>query len=1110
MKSPTINSLTNGFPLVIPTQTQQPTARLLLRNTHGQVLQQWLVKQNKCTLGSAASCSLRCQLPGVAPYHALLVIGARQIFIRGLAPKLTRDGRPFNELLLTDDDSHFELAGHRFELTRNNEELRGAARSENSSPERIKFTLARPFELRNRPQASQPPFANENESNAEPLAASMPAADSKWVAQLIQAAMQPLECQLHNLIEPLSELQNESRKLRRLRKKRALRKRNSRQNKPSTTEDHLLQTVSQQFAERVEEIVDKQTSSMQMISPQFAQRVEEIVGNHTASIHTLTPQLAQQVEEIVGRHAAAMQMVSPQFVQQVEEIVGKHAASIHTLTPQFAQQVEEIVGRHAAAMQMVSPQFAQQVEEIVGKHAASIQTVAPQFAQQVEELVSKQSTSMEVLAERVSDVNQQLSTIERLIADERAQSQEQAATPVDNSQFVLQSTAIDQLQHDILTVSSALENLRAQHTEARQDDQQWKSILQSQLQGLTQVIDGLSSSVAEVHQATLRVATQPAPVQPTSLNEVWPAREETAFDENLAADPVALDRSCDSPLPDELNITSEVSECSTAASDEDFAEEFTEADGFGETAGFHESDSFDEFSQLRTPPSSSTAAAQASLPDEPEPSSTFHQYEVVESKLAKCEAVAKEYAASSYTKIEVFTNDVFADDVARNGPAISEIAISEIAESEVAESEVAESEVAESEVAESEVVNDDGVIREVAAIQQPMGQIPEPALNSLPSWWMDQEESDRDSVCVSGVQPSIDSAIDYDSGFELSEPVAQAVDSGAMAKDLSNDEQPSEEFYGLAQLGLEEHLREAAPLPHGVVPNPQVIIAEETIAEPEADDELIGFGESYSSHPNAAATGGVALESESAMPPETIAEMPIFDEVDVAADEQALASPSGPTLADSQEAEDDSVEEYMRKLLARMRGVPEDEVELPKSVAGAAAHRPTTSAAPAAAAHPRAHIERPLPAQETESEAPVTTSPATQPVSAEVTEPFDPEKYMPRALAPERSKSLAAMRELANSSARTAIHRSTRKRHVSSILLKSVIAVVGLVVGMVLVAINGVNMNIGLFATIAAFLVAAVWGYDSISSIRPMLQNGLVLTPQAGSPGKRSTCEEDE
>ncbi len=160
MKSPTINSLTNGFPLVIPTQTQQPTARLLLRNTHGQVLQQWLVKQNKCTLGSAASCSLRCQLPGVAPYHALLVIGARQIFIRGLAPKLTRDGRPFNELLLTDDDSHFELAGHRFELTRNNEELRGAARSENSSPERIKFTLARPFELRNRPQASQPPFAN--------------------------------------------------------------------------------------------------------------------------------------------------------------------------------------------------------------------------------------------------------------------------------------------------------------------------------------------------------------------------------------------------------------------------------------------------------------------------------------------------------------------------------------------------------------------------------------------------------------------------------------------------------------------------------------------------------------------------------------------------------------------------------------------------------------------------------------------------------------------------------------------------------------------------------------------------------------------------------------
>ncbi|MEO8268669.1 MAG: hypothetical protein ABI557_03050, partial [Aureliella sp.] len=172
-----------------------------------------------------------------------------------------------------------------------------------------------------------------------------------------------------------------------------------------------------------------------------------------------------------------------------------------------------------------------------------------------------------------------------------------------------------------------------------------------------------------------------------------------------------------------------------------------------------------------------------------------------------------------------------------------------------------------------------------------------------------------------------------------------------------------------------------------------------------------------------------------------------------------------------------------------------------------------TGAATAVKVHPRAHIERPMPAAfEADSEATDTASysPAMQPVSAEVTEPFDPEKYMPRAFAAEGSKSLAAMRELANSSARTAIHKSTRQRHVSSILLKAVIAFVGLLVGLVLLAINGLHLNIGLVATLAAFLVAAVWGYDSISSIRPMLKNGLILRPVGEVPGQPSARDVDD
>ena len=51
-------------------------------------------------------------------------------------------------------------------------------------------------------------------------------------------------------------------------------------------------------------------------------------------------------------------------------------------------------------------------------------------------------------------------------------------------------------------------------------------------------------------------------------------------------------------------------------------------------------------------------------------------------------------------------------------------------------------------------------------------------------------------------------------------------------------------------------------------------------------------------------------------------------------------------------------------------------------------------------------------------------------------------------------------------------------------------------VGGILVAINGFQVNIGLVATVAAFLVAAIWGYDAVASAKPLIQAGLVLKPQ--------------
>lgn len=109
----------------------------------------------------------------------------------------------------------------------------------------------------------------------------------------------------------------------------------------------------------------------------------------------------------------------------------------------------------------------------------------------------------------------------------------------------------------------------------------------------------------------------------------------------------------------------------------------------------------------------------------------------------------------------------------------------------------------------------------------------------------------------------------------------------------------------------------------------------------------------------------------------------------------AIESPAAPSVPH----EDDSIEDYMNRLLARVRGdQPEPAVAVPAPVPASQTERkPITEVSWQAEREPEA------------SEAPAEVSPE------------DDSEYMPRRSAPERSDSLAAMRSLANDSARSAI-----------------------------------------------------------------------------------------
>lgn len=1004
------DTLTAGFPLVIPTQSQQPTARLAVRNKRGQVVQQWLVKQNKCTLGSASSCSLRCELEGVAPYHALLVIGARQIFIRALAPKLTRDGRAFNEILLTDEESHFEIAGHRFELSRSDATIRTASESDRAKPDRLKFTLARPFELSSR-KASAHIQLTEPLVQGQDNPSNMANSDSKWVAQLIQAAVQPLECQLHNLIEPLTELQSESRRKRRLSRKRQANKRNR--------------------------------------------------------------------------------------------------ASIQA-----------------------------------ADNSPTVAAVITQVPSQLEELVVKQSAAMETLQERISDVNFQLSTIERIVAEERDKANI-AQPPAEVPHFAHQSSAIDKLQVGVETIAAALERLHSGQTQVLDEDISWKSNVQTKLLGLTQLVESLSTNLSAIHQTVVnraglqrpmvnpvedaswksevsdqlagisQVVTQltasVAAVQETSVRQAElehpasPSSDDQHWKENLQQQLQGLTQVVDSLSVSVLESTR------LANQERSFDQPFTNNGFDGQTSGAYWTqanpvvDEFENRSSSQTGWAGSTteetfkqesqagfaedkrAAAEDefNFTNEPIENSAAEQYQLLPDPQPA-------YAEVSPTLMDQPTEYQQQEDWSAGPQAVifeqepaaeqePEFQHSAYAQEFESEANFASFEATQAGLEDPVEMIDELPTQAVADSREESDSDESPSAKpavELPSWWRDDEqekaspESKLDaSLAGHGVRlPEKD-----EEEYSFNEPVRPPFTPVLDRKD------ESEEFFGLAQLELQEEnsLNDAVAVPTLLPTATAEAVEEERNTEA---DELIGFGIEAGNENSA---DDDVLDSNQPAESEEL-------ELESSYEEQpANVSEPPPPVVLSSSSEDDSVEDYMRKLLARMRGVPEEEVEIAKPASSeAAAARPTE---PAHAISKATESYQPQ-----TSAGPRTTirAPKTDVDQVGSTEPFDPEKYVPRALAPERTTSLAAMRELANSSARTAIHKSTRQRHVTSIFLKAIIAAVGLVVGLVLVAINGLNFNIGLIATLAAFLVATIWGYDSLTSIRPMLQAGLVLEPR--------------
>lgn len=175
-------------------------------------------------------------------------------------------------------------------------------------------------------------------------------------------------------------------------------------------------------------------------------------------------------------------------------------------------------------------------------------------------------------------------------------------------------------------------------------------------------------------------------------------------------------------------------------------------------------------------------------------------------------------------------------------------------------------------------------------------------------------------------------------------------------------------------------------------------------------------------------------------------------------------------------ADDDSIEAYMSRLLKRVRG--------DSHVATPAVAVPAPKPAPVAPA--------PLPVEI--APAPIATVPA---------ETVKPEEYVPRQKAPELTTNMAAMRELANSAARTAIVKHQKRSGSQQAMMQSVGAALTLVCG--LVAAFGAYYYRSLPGAIAAGIgLAAALYWGGKAALRVL---GLMMLK---APGCKDDLDEPE
>ncbi|MGN6136403.1 MAG: hypothetical protein ACTHOU_18115 [Aureliella sp.] len=927
--------------------------QLALRDNQGRISQKWTLSQPKCVIGAGANCNVRCMLPGIADHHVLLVIGARQVFLRGLTSGLQRDGKALNELFFSGEQIAFafDVAGHRFEYARNvPSSAREQAPSDGTaapawvakseapqgSSQRLQFTFVRALERSREQSAWSRASGSQNESAPETEFQSSSQDDSghrpAWVEELVRDALRPVELRLEEFAQPLQNLERQLRRQRaRMRKqKKALHL--TRQGAHDKPDPHTLNLIQSQ--ESLQKIVRDQTARLETVS----ERVVDIVAQLSA------------LERIVAAET------------------GQHSEEIHRTT----QSGEEIMRLQREMMELIETLQARMSQQ--PENSGDDQLWRSSVQRQLDELHS----SLGVLGDIKSD-------LQAAVAHSR------------------------ELTHDFQTRWVAIEEAFQRPVIVAQPPAIQPAVLGNAAAEAREELREEAGADVHSHVRDLSASVALWPAQPYAEPEPTLAEDDDVIvDLPGAAEPMPAPESQTAPPRDyapplDYAPMAEYVPLADYAPQRDDTAEPPPYDSPTDDAG---SDANEEPVLTQLPAWWNEDSVV--LPEPADNAASADKFGLVDQPHADAREPVTEYDLESSFDPLAAVRNLDGQSSASTYPEST----------------------------------------------YPESSYPEPAYPK-----------------------SAFSAEDLSIDEPLFGPIEDAPDVAAYRQDLEGFEQLDElakvqSFDGVQSLdNLEsldrlEHPEEFAPSNHS--DDAEDFSAAQRFAgaasfsdtdELEVSDDLADDAADYES--------------------DHMSDHMSDDVVEHATDLGGLENIGHSVAEDSgQEAGDESVEDYMRRLLARMRGVSESEVKLP----GLDAHESTPAPVKPRAAEPIAPLRA--------SGDTTVANPglAGETLSQSWTEPFDPETYVPRGLPAEKNRDIDALRELANTSARSAIQVSARRRHSTAILVKTSVALVGLSAGGALVGINGLRVNIALIATIASFLVAAIWGYDALATLRPLLQ----------------------